>query len=64
MEVILQPLVHLGCLEEDVRHHLLHRMTHNGNVMVYTFLQSRSQLWKWLQLEWMDLVPPQLSPLA
>jgi len=64
MEVILQSLVHLGCHEEDVRRHLLHRMTHNGDVMVYSSLQPWSHPWKWLQLEWMNLVAPQLPPLA
>ena len=51
MEVVLQPLVHLGCHDEDVRRHLLHRMTHNGGVMEYPFLHPWCHPWKWLRLE-------------
>ena len=51
MEVVLQPLVHLECHVEDVRRHLLHQITHNGDVKVYSSLQPWSHPWKWLQLE-------------
>ena len=64
MDVVLEPLDHLGHLEEDEKHHILHRMTHHDDLLVYSLLQPWSHPWKRLLLELMDLhflLPPLLA---